>query len=160
MSSLVSRRRLWIGFAAFVLLVGIVACDDAPGPSPVDPQPPEVSAFDYIPETVRVAELPPDRVQEADSIARVDLRLVTRAVDPDGALARVEFSIEASQNPGTAVRGRLDSLGPDLYGAAIDLSVPSFVDETYTLRVFAVDTDSLTSNQALGQFRVIPAPTE
>jgi hypothetical protein len=43
----------------------------------------------------------------------------------------------------------------DLYGSAIELTLPR-ADAVYTVRVFAVDTDSLTSNVGLGQVRVLP----
>lgn len=151
------RRSLFVVVLAAAL---VAACDDTPGTTPLDRQPPTVTEFDYVPQTVRVADLPPDRVNEDDSTAQVDLRLVARAVDPDGALDRVTFSIEPSRTPSAALRGRLDSIAPDVYGVAIDLGVPAFVDESYTLRVFAVDADSLISNQALGQFRVVPDTTQ
>ncbi|NBC87775.1 MAG: hypothetical protein GVY25_16460 [Bacteroidetes bacterium] len=138
--------------AAFLLFA---ACDQAPGASDTSPESPVVADFAYSPDAVNPDTLSPGRV--TDSTLTVDLRLVTAVTDADSEIERVVFTIEASSAPGSALDGTLPLLPgeTDLYGSAIELTLPR-ADAVYTVRVFAVDTDSLTSNVGLGQVRVRP----
>jgi len=144
------------------ILVGIVVlvaggalggCDTVS--SPGETQRPSVSALQLAPDSVNQSDLPPDQVQ--DSTAQVPLNLSARATDPDGTVARVVFVIEPSSNPRGTVSGQLpaQSQSSSLYGGQLAFSIP-LVDEIYTVRVFAVDDDSLTSNQVTGQLRFVP----
>jgi hypothetical protein len=140
-------------FAAVLLLT---ACDETPGAS-TEAVPPVVVDFSYAPDSADAATLDPSRV--TDSTVTVDLRLVTAVVDEDSDIERVAFTIEPASAPGSALDGTLPLLEGEtnVYGTAIDLTLPR-ADALYTLRVFAVDTDSLVSNPALGQLRVLPGP--
>ena len=141
--------------AAVVLGGGLAlgGCDTAP--SPEETQRPSVAALQVVPDSVHQSDLPPDQVQ--DSTAQVPLQLSARATDPDGTVARVVFVIEPSSNPRGTLSGRLpaQSESSSLYGGQLPLSLP-LVDEIYTVRVFAVDDDSLASNQVTGQLRFVP----
>jgi hypothetical protein len=89
----------------------------------------------------------------------VNLGILAQANDTDGTVERVVFLIEPSSNPRGTFSGRLPPAPAveNVYGGVFDsLSVP-LVDEIYTVRVFAVDDDSLTSNQVTGQFRFVPS---
>ena len=142
---------------ALVLAVGLWglgACDTVPAPDRTQ-QAPSVSALQVVPDSIRQSDLPPDRVE--GSTARVPLQLSARATDPDGTVMRVVFVLEPSSNPRGTISGRLSPVPQteSLYGGELTLTLP-LVDEIYTVRVFAVDDDSLASNQVTGQLRFIP----
>lgn len=144
--------------AVLAALLLLTACDETPGASTAS-APPVVVDFSYSPDSADAATLDPSRV--TDSTVTVDLRLVTAVVDEDSEIERVAFTIEPASAPGSAIDGTLPLL-PDetsVYGTAIDLTLPR-ADALYTLRVFAVDADSLVSNPALGQLRVLPGTEE
>jgi len=140
-----------------VLVVGAVGgCDqggverDAPGRAPL------VSALEVRPDSVNAADVPADRVQ--DSLAVIGLRLQAHVEDPDGEVERVPFTIEPASNPRGTASGTLQRQNDSLYAREVGLRVPVFLTEVYTVRVFAVDDDSLASNQGIGQFQVVAAP--
>jgi len=138
-----------------VLLVA--GCDEAPGPRPLDLRAPEVVAFDYAPDSVVVGDLPPDQVQ--DSVFQTGFAINALVRDTDSEIASVVFTLEPAASPQTTAVGTLrvasDAPGDSLYSTRAALNLPT-LREIYTLRIYAVDTDSLTSNQAIGQIRVIP----
>jgi len=149
--------RICAVLALAVALLLVAGCDEAPGPRPLDRQAPEVVAFDYAPDSIVVADLPPDQVQ--DSVFRTGFAINALVRDPDTDVASVVFTLEPAAAPQRTAVGTLrvapDVPGDSLYTARAALSLPT-LREIYTLRVYAVDTDSLTSNQAVGQVRVIP----
>jgi hypothetical protein len=116
-------------------------------------QRPSVSGLSVTPDSVNVADLPPEQVQ--DSVVAVGMSISAQAEDPDGAVERVEFTFEPSSNPRGTFRGTLSPVGNGKYEWEDRLGFP-IVDEVYTIRLFAVDDDSLASNQAVGRFRVTP----
>ena len=148
-------HRLVALLLAGALVLTLSACDDAPGVAP-PAQPPVLIDLAYSPESVNADSLTPDRV--TDSTVTADLRIITAAEDPDGSIDRVVFTIEPASVPDAAIAGTLPLIPdePNLYGTAIDLTLPR-IDEIYTIRTYAIDQDSLLSNVALGQIRVIPA---
>jgi hypothetical protein len=137
--------------AGWGLLVGLgllaLGCDQVdPTPSGV---PPQVTAFEVAPDTVRGPA-------SADT-ATVSVDIAARIRDPDGTVERVVFTLEPASNPRATIPGALPPQGGGVYGQRIGLTLP-VVEEVYSVRVFAVDDDSLASNQALGQFRFVPTP--
>jgi hypothetical protein len=136
------------------MVLSLSACDEAPGVSPSS-QPPVLVDLAYSPNSINPDSLTPDRV--TDSTVTANLRIVTEAQDPDGSVDRVLFTIEPASVADAAVQGTLLPIPeePNLFGTAIDLTLPR-VDEIYTIRTYAIDQDSLLSNVALGQIRVIP----
>ena len=149
--------RICAALALAVALLLVAGCDEAPGPRPLDRQAPEVVAFDYAPDSFVVADLPPDQVQ--DSVFQTGFAINALVRDLDSDVASVLFTLEPAAAPQRTAVGTLrvapDAPGDSLYTTRAALSLPT-VREIYTLRVYAVDTDSLTSNQAVGQVRVIP----
>jgi len=141
-----------------VCLVGLLAagCDDTPGTQAIDPEPPELAGFSFSPKRVVVDDVPPDRIQ--DDRVQVPLTVEARASDPDGSVDRVELALEPSQNPQGTLLLDLPAADGDRFAGAINIGLP-LVDEIYTVRVYAVDNDSLVSNQVRGQLRVV-APTD
>ncbi|PEN14388.1 hypothetical protein CRI94_04970 [Longibacter salinarum] len=133
----------------------LTACDQVPGSADRSLQPPVVADFDYSPDSVDAGTVDPSRV--TDTTVTVDLRLLTAVEDTDSDIERVVFTIEPGSAPRATIDGTLSEVSGQegVYGAAIDLTLPR-ADALYTLRVFAVDTDSLTSNVGLGQLRVLP----
>lgn len=137
---------------ALVALGGLVGgCDQVSRLD--DPAPPRVADLRVMPDSVQASALPPDQVQ--DSVAQFPLRVSARAADPDGRIERVVFTVEPASMPQSAAFGQLKRQEGDRYGRALALSVPATRDEVYSVRVFAVDTDSLSSNQVIGQFRFL-----
>lgn len=130
-------------------------CDTVPAPDR-DQQSPSVSALQVLPDSLHESDLPPD--QRQDSMASVELELSARATDPDGRVERVVFLLEPASNPRGTVSGTLPAIEDGLYGGVLDFSVP-LLDEIYTVRVFAVDDDSLASNRVTGQVRFVTADT-
>ena len=153
---MVSRLHHFLPAVALLLLGGLVGCDQAGLLDPSRGQGPLVSGLVVRPDSVNAADLAPDQVQ--DSLAQVSLRLQVRATDPDGTVERVQFTIEPSSNPRGTATGPLQRADDSLFAAQLGLSVPVNRTEVYTVRVFAVDDDSLASNQALGQFHFVSAP--
>jgi hypothetical protein len=142
--------------ATVAVLLVVSACDETPGPQPLDRQPPRVVAMDYAPDSIRASDLPPEQVQ--DSVLQAPLAINARVRDPDGDLSAVLFTLEPAAAPQATAVGtlRVQSGAEDLYAVRAAVSLPA-VEERYTLRVYAVDTDSLFSNQAVGQIRVLPS---
>lgn len=149
------RAQFWGGILLVALLVGgpLVGCDQVSAPP--DTEPPTVSDLEVTPDSVNAADLPPDLVN--DSTAQVPLQVSVRASDPDGAIDRVTFTFEPVTAPQGAAFGQLERTEEGRYAREFAVAVPADRDEVYSLRVFAVDTDSLASNQAVGRFRFVPA---
>lgn len=147
------RCRALLVTAGLLLVLGIgTGCDQVARPA--DTAPPRVTDLRVLPDSVRASAFPPGQVQ--DSVAQVPIRVSARAADPDGQVERVVFTVEPATTPRSAAFGRLEAQEGDRYARAFALRIPVTQDEVYSVRVFAVDTDSLTSNQAIGQFRFLP----
>ena len=142
---------LLVALAGGSLLLG---CDQVTRSEPG--QRPSVSELELTPDSVNASQVPPDQVE--DSVARVPLSIAATATDPDGRVERVVFTIEPSSSPRGTASGTLEPEQGSRYRRSVALGVPLFLDEVYTVRVFAVDDDSLASNQSIGRFRFAPAP--
>ena len=144
-----------------ILLVGgglgvSTGCDTVPAPDR-DQRRPSVASLQVTPDSVHESDLSPEEI--VDSLAQVAVDLSVRATDPDGTVERVAFLFEPSSNPRGTLSGTLSALGAEgRYGGRLELSLP-LRDEIYTVRVFAVDDDSLSSNQVTRQFRFVPVDT-
>lgn len=140
------RARVWwvFSFGFGLLLMG--GCDAVPGLQE-DLSRPTVSDLQVITDTVEVVE--------QDSVAEVGITIAARAVDADGTIERVVFTLEPASNPRGTASGELEVVDGALYGGGIRFTVP-LREEIYTVRVFAVDDDGLASNQVTSQFRFDP----
>ncbi|WP_263785408.1 hypothetical protein [Salinibacter grassmerensis] len=127
-------------------------CDTVPAPERT-PRGPSVTDLRVTPDSLHESD-----VQVVDTMAQVEVDVSARVADPDGTVERVAFVFEPSSNPRRTISGTLSAVEPPLYGGTLPLSVP-LVDEIYTVRVFAVDDDSLSGNQVTGQFRFVPTDT-
>lgn len=137
-----------------LLLLGLfgAACDTAPGPDPVDVQPPTVSDFRFTPDLVNFEQLPPE--QQVGERARIPLSLSVRAADPDGRVAEVRYVVQYAQDPLRPVQeGVLALTGPAQYGTAATLELPRSNVGAYTVLVYAVDDEGRLSNQVRGLLR-------
>ncbi|WP_233993591.1 hypothetical protein [Salinibacter altiplanensis] len=131
-------------------------CDTVPAPERTQ-RGPSVADLQVTPDSVHESEL--DDEQIVDALAQVAVDVSARAEDPDGTVERVVFVVEPSSNPRGTFSGSLSPSSNEMrYGARLGLSLP-LSDEIYTIRVFAVDDDSLSSNQVTGQFRFVPTDT-
>ncbi|MCS3657808.1 hypothetical protein [Salinibacter ruber] len=130
-------------------------CDSVPAPDR-DQRRPSVTSLQVSPDSLHESDLAPEEIE--DSLAQVEVDVSARAADPDGTVERVVFVFEPSSNPRRTISGTLSAVEPPVYGGTLALSVP-LVDEVYTVRVFAVDDDSLSGNQVTGQFRFVPTDT-
>ena len=145
------RAALWAA-----VLLWAAGCDTGPSPSSLEQQRPAVSSFAFAPDSVVVANLPPDRVENGR--VQVPLSAQVRAADPDGQVERVVFTIEPSSSPQNTIVLSLPQAAGDVYGSAFGIGLPVF-DEIYSVRAYAIDNDSLISNQVRGQFRVVAPDT-
>ncbi len=148
--------RLWRGIQVLgMMLLGglLLGCDQVSAPSATEA--PMVADLEVTPDSVKAEELPPDLV--TDSTVRMPLRVSVRAWDPDGEIERVSFTVEPVANPQGAAFGQLQATEEGRYAREFAVPVPATRDEVYALRVFAVDSDSLASNQAIGRVRFVPA---
>jgi hypothetical protein len=117
-------------------------------------QPPSVSGLEVVPDTIDAARLTP--LPDQDSLVQDTVGLSVVATDPDGQIARVAFTIEPASNPRATILGALTSVNDSVYAGGGILTVPRFRGATYTVRVHAVDDDSLASNQGIGRLQVLP----
>ncbi len=131
-------------------------CDTVPAPERTQ-RGPSVADLQVTPDSVHGSDL--DDEQIVDSLAQVVVDVSARVADPDGTVERVVFVFEPSSNPRGTLSGTLPPANnATRYGGHLGLSLP-LVDEVYTVRVFAVDDDSLSGNQVTGQFRFVPTDT-
>jgi len=143
LSSIVVRAVCTVVLAGGLVVWG--GCDTASAPGTL--QNPSVSGLRVVLDSVVVQ----------DSTARVGVVIDSvQATDPDGSIVRTSFVLEPSSNPRATLTGNLPPQNPPVYGDTLALALP-LIDEIYTVRVFAVDDDSLASNQVTGQFRFGPA---
>lgn len=138
-------------------LVWLGGCDAAPGREG-ERQFPSVFSLRIEPDSVHGRDL--SAGEERDTI---QLHLAAKARDPDGSLDRVVFTLEPVSNPRGTAFGELQPVegSPHEYARRLAFLLSTTRDAQYTIRVFAVDDDSLASNQVTGQFRyVAPGSTE
>lgn len=153
-----TRTASWWGqvaAAGLALAVLLAACDTGPGPAPLDQAPPTVSNLRIAPDTVRVADLPSDQVTDGQALVELDLQVEAR--DADGAVNRVLVIIEPTYGRSAAGITQLNRLDGARYGGLRGYSVAADQADVFTIRALAIDNDSLTSNEAIGQFHVLPA---
>jgi len=153
-----TRTASWWGrlvAAGFALTVLLAACDTGPGPTPLNQTPPTVSNLAVAPDTVRVADLPADQILDGQALVELDLQVEAR--DADGTVDRVLVIIEPAYGPTGAGITQLDRLDGPRYGGLRIYSVAVDRAEIFTIRAVAVDSDSLTSNEVISQFHVLPA---
>ena len=155
------RASFFRGLGGFVLVaaLGLAAgCDTAPNARPLDATPPRVADFRFDVQTVD----DPDASPADSTTALVDLVVALRAADADGRVARVELTLEPSQAPTSTLALNVpqsNTQSSTQYARRVTLRLP-LVDDLYTVRAYAVDNDSLLSNQVRGQFRVVPVGEE
>lgn len=136
-----------------MLFVGcVLGCDQVSRPE--GGQPPSVSDLAVVPDSVNASDVPAEQVR--DSTAQIPLTIAATATDPDGTVERVVFTIEPSSSPRGTASGTLRPEQDVRYRRTVRIGIPVFLDEVYTVRVFAVDDDSLASNQSVGRFRFEP----
>ncbi|WP_022836077.1 hypothetical protein [Salisaeta longa] len=146
-------RWRWYGVCGVLLI--LAACDNNPSGVAPTPTPPQVGAFQYAPDSINAAALPPDQV--SDGTARVLIDMGVRAADADGAVARVVYTLAPASAPQAAISGPLQPAAGNRYEARLNVGVPATLNTQYTLRVYAIDNDSLVSNQVQGRIRFVPA---
>lgn len=144
-----------------VLLAAIpVACDTAPGPTSLDNRPPLVSDLDYAPGVVDPGT-GDGQVPVVDGSVVVSISVQVVAVDPDGQVADVLYTLES---PGLGRRvvasGRMEPAGEGLYEASITLSLPVEQPGLYSLVVYATDSAGHLSNQVRGSVRLLASNTD
>lgn len=130
----------------------VLGCDQVSAPT--EKRPPTVSQLVVAPDTLDAATLEP--VPDRDSLVRDTVGISIRADDPDGEIERVTFIIEPALNPRGTIAGPMSRANNDRYVGGAILNVPRYREATYTIRVYAVDKDSLASNQGVGRLQVIP----
>lgn len=146
------RRSIFLLLAALGMGVTVLGCDQVSRPE--EGQPPSVSGLEVVPDTFDAARLEP--LPEQDSLVQDTVGISVVAEDPDGQVARVVFTVEPASNPRATILGSLNPVNDNVYAGGGILTVPRYRGVTYTVRVYAVDDDSLASNQSIGRLQVIP----
>lgn len=135
------------------LLLGLAACDAAPGIAPPASRPPVLSDFTYAPGAVALTDLPPEAF--VGETARVPLSVAVTATDPDGPVEAVRYAVfPPQQNAQPLASGLLTRQGGDRYGDDVIIDLPSTEAGLYTVILFAIDADGGISNQVRGLLRV------
>lgn len=146
-----------ITFYGVATIVGLMlfwwGCDTVPRRDLDDGQHPSVYGLEVVPEEIDAGDLASEQIQ--DSVAHDTVEIAVQAEDEDGEIERVVFTIEPASNPERTGTGILHHLEENRYGRGLILSFP-LAHEVYTIRVFAVDDDSLESNQGIGRVRFVP----
>jgi len=131
----------------------LAACDATPGPTALDLQQPVVSALALTPDTVRAADLPADQV--ANGQALVDFTIEVTASDADGTVDRVLVVFDPAYGTSAPGVAQLLPIEGDRYGGIQRYPLATDQADRITVRAFAVDNDSLTSNQVIAQIRYL-----
>lgn len=131
----------------------LLGCDDVPDSvSSLNDEPPRVENLRYAPQRVLLTNPDPD------SSVAVPLQVEITA-DPGAApVDRVAFSFLASGSNLGAVGTLTRRSDTNEYALNGQFELPATSDH-YTLRVFAIAADSLQSNVAMGQVRIVPDTT-
>lgn len=150
------RSVTWCVQAAALSAIGLLlaACDPVPGPASLDQQLPTVSAFVVTPDTVRAADLPADQVTNGQAL--IDITIEVTARDPDGTVDRVLAFIDPAYGASTPGLARLLHIEGDRYGGVQRYPIATDQADLFTVRAFAIDDDSLTSNQVAAQIHYLP----
>lgn len=136
-----------------LLLVGLAACDAAPGVAPAPGRPPVLSDFTFGPSSVVLNDLPPDQV--SGETARVPLTLGVTVTDPDGPVAAVRYVVlSPQQNAAPLATGTLARAASGRFEATPTVDIPSAEAGLYTVLLYAVDVEGSVSNQVRGLLRV------
>jgi len=150
-----SDRPTIVGIWVCGILVGLLlaGCTDAPTTAPpLDREAPQVRNLSYAPQRVLLATPDPD------ANVRVPLNLHITADPGSAPVDRVVFSLLASGSNLGATGTLPDPPEGNTYTLSAQFALPAVPDQ-YTLRVFAIGADSLQSNVALGQIRIVPDTT-
>lgn len=154
------------------LLLAAVGCETVTEPAPVAaPAAPTLSDFSFAPDTVQFEALPPEQVAE-DTLAKIPLELTVHASDANGCVQRVGYIIKAafgSSDPQAS--GQLQWVGEGAdppgetcrngsYAKTDTLLLPQGAVGLYTVRLYAVDNDSLLGDQVQGLFYFTAAKRE
>jgi hypothetical protein len=135
------------------LLLGLAACDSAPGPVDLNPRPPVLSDFSFGPEVVNTGQLP-EGWQATDDGVSGPVTVSVTASDPDGTVDEVRYVVQSPTDPTQPLAlGLLESTGGNGYEASVPLTLPPGAVGNYTVLVFAIDDDRVQSGEARGLLR-------
>lgn len=125
-----------------------LGCDQV-SPSQTGGAAPRVTNLRVVPDTVRAPA-------SADSTS-ANLGISFAIEDPDRNVERGLLTLEPASAPGRARAIQLSAVQLQIGRVSFGLRLPVERD-VYTVRMFAVDQDSLTSNQGVTQFQMVPDP--
>ncbi len=137
-------------FLAFCLaLLLSVRCDTAPGPEPLGQRPPVLDEFNFYPQRMVYALLPPDQVV-GDSI-RVPITIGVTARSQGAAVSEVWYVVQPPSSLEEPVQsGRLAPTGNNRYERQVTLTLSALEVRTYTVLVYAVDDEARVSGDVRG----------
>ncbi len=135
--------------ALSLVLASASGCDTAPGPAPLDQRPPELDEFSFFPQRVIYALLPAEQVTE-DSI-RVPVTIGVTARGQSAEVSEVRFVVQPHSILAPPVQsGILTPAGDSRYERQVTLALSALHVQTYTVLVYAVDTDGRVSGDVRG----------
>lgn len=141
-------RRVLISLGGAVLWgMLVMGCDEVSQRGFEDGRPPRVLDITVTPATVRA----PASAETTEPMVNIE----ARAEDPDGRVERVEFRLESAAGLVETRLGPLSQTEDGMYSRTLSPTLP-VTEDVYSVRVFAVDDDGHASNQAIGQFTVVP----
>lgn len=144
------------------LLAGVLlfaaGCDTPPGPHPPMSRAPVVSAFQFDPAEVNLADVDPEDIQHGVVIIRLNLQAEVDAMDDE--IEAVRYLVRSpDRSTSTLVDGDLSFDGTGRYAASVELSLQPGAVGNYPVVVYAVNSQGRLSNQVSGMLRY-RAPSE
>ena len=139
-------------FLFFALLWA--GCDAEPGPEDPAGRPPVVSNLTFTPDQLDIRSLDPAEVQNGAVDIQVDVSV--QVVDTDSDLDRVVFVLRSpDQNQEAIAFHFLDLSSANQYGGSFPITFDTGLTGNYLVEVYAVDSNNLLSNRALGTLSIL-----
>ena len=124
-------------------------CDAEPGPEDPTGRPPVVSNLSFTPEQLDIRSLDSTQVQSGAVDIQVDVSV--QVTDSDSELDRVVFVLRSPEQTQDALAFHfLESSAANQYAGSFSITFDTGLTGNYLVEVYAVDSDNLLSNRALG----------
>lgn len=130
----------------------IAGCDQAPGPTDLNPRPPVVSDLVFSPTELVAESLPEGWRFEGDRLVGPFTAAVT-ATDADGEIDEVVAVLQSPLDTTPLVAEALQPAGGNRYAGTVEVSIPRGAVGEYTVLVFAVDDERRQSGELRSRLR-------
>lgn len=148
------RTPHWLPWLCGGLLLFWAACDSAPGPEPLDQRPPTLSEFSFSPHNIILEQLPPEQIEGEEIVIPLDLSIVAKA--PSGTIGEVSYVVQSPLSTlEPLATGTLSAAGGSRYTATETIRIPQAEVGTYTVLVYAVDSNRRLSGESRGSIKYV-----